>query len=283
MSDDQHGAHGEAERGRSQAVPSRLPAHLHLRSQEGVYALYAAPFPLHCCAYVLRQFLQEHLLVLSFGSGAFASRPELPLSDWLRQQGIPAHPVQSHFALVSSRSLEQLARVPQSHLVIADTALSASSLARVDLQQVLVDTFASPEWHAVLSPELGNRLHCETRDGYFTQMVCRERRLLAEVLSCFLISCLSSRAGIANSLVGFPPLVQEQLWHYAAHGLAPLNAQPLPDGVALHVALGTPDRRVCTLAQSCLHTSEIQRGFTLRWRLSGWEICSTEATPLAPE
>lgn len=276
LSDRRHGAHGDTDESQRKAVPSRLPAHLHLRSQEGVHALYAAPFPLHCCAYVLRQFLHEQLLVLSLGSGPFASRPAVSLADWLCQHGIFAQPLQSRFALTSLQSVEQLARVPQSHLVIADTVLPAESLAQIDLQRALTDTFSSPEWHTVLLPELGSRLHCETRDGYFTQMVCRDRTLLSEVLTCFLLSCLSAQGQGANSLMRFPPLVQEQLWHYAAHGLAPLNARRLSDGVALQVALGTPDRRVCTLAQSCMHTSEIQRGFTLRWRPAGWEICSTE-------
>lgn len=263
--------------GGARAPLSRLPAHLHLRSQEGAHALYAAPFPLHCCTHILRRCLQgSHLLVLSLGSAQLATHPQMSLAHWLRQQWVSAQPVQSTFALVPLQSLEQIIRLPQSHLVFVDTPLPIDDLAQVDLQQAMVDTFASPEWHTVLLPELAGRLYCETRDGYFTQMVCRDRSVLAEMLACFLLSYLRSLGVPTSCLVDFPPLVHEQLWHYATHGLAPLSASSGADGVILHVALGTPDRQVCRLAQSCLHISEIQRSFALRWNKNGWAICSTE-------
>ncbi|MCS6950199.1 MAG: hypothetical protein NZ520_07060 [bacterium] len=225
----------------------------------------------------------SHLLVLSFGSAQLATHPEMSLAQWLRQQGVIAQPVQSEFALVPLQSLEQISRLPQSHLVFMDTPLPLDRLVLLDLQHALVDTFASLEWHTVPLAQLEGRLYCETRDGYFTQMVCRDRSLLAEMLVCFLLSCLGTQGASTSCLVDFPPLVQEQLWHYAAHGLAPLSVRNTSNDVYLHVALGTPDRQVCRLAQSCLHVSEIQRSFTLRWSLDGWEICSAEEMNQAQE
>lgn len=262
---------------------ARQPVHLHLRAQEGVYALYATPLLLRLCAEVLREYLgARYLLVLSLSSAQVAAQAHLSLAQPLRQQGIQAHSVRSAFALVPAQYIHQLALLPHSHLAFADTPLSPDDVARADVEQALLDTFASPEWHVVIRSELGNRLYCESREDCFTQILSGDRQLLANVLSCYLRACLRAHLPEFASLEDFPPLIHEQLWQYAAQGLAPLSAGRIADGVEMHVALGTPDRSACVLAQSCPHVSQIQRGFILRWRSSGWDICSTEELNSAP-
>lgn len=257
--------------------PARQPVHLHLRSQKGVYALYATPLPLRLCAQILRDYLPgRYLLLLSFSSAQIAARTQLSLSQWLRRQGLQAHSVRSDFALVPVQHIDHLALLPHSHIVFTDTPLPPDNVARMNVEQALLDTFASPEWHSVIRPELDNRLYCESREDRFTQILCGDRQMLANMLSCYLRTSLRLRLPEFPLSEDFPPLIHEQLWQYAAQGLAPLSAGRTEDGVELHVALGTPDRSACVLAQSCAHVSQIQRGFILRWRSSGWEICSTE-------
>lgn len=261
----------------------RQPVHLHLRAQEGVYALYATPLSLRLCAEVLREYLgARYLLVLSLSSAQVVAQAQLSLAQWLRQQGVQAHSVHSVFALVPAQHVEHLALLPHSYIAFTDTPLSPDNVARVDVGQALLDTFASPEWHVAIRPELDSRLYCESREDRFTQILCGDRQLLANMLSCYLRACLRSHLPDFSSLEDFPPLIHEQLWQYATQGLAPLSAGRIPDGVEMHVALGTPDRSACVLAQSCPHVSQIQRGFILRWRSSGWDICSTEELNSAP-
>lgn len=256
---------------------ARQPVHLHLRAQEGLYALYATPMMLSLCVEILREYLQgRYLLLLSFRSTEVLAQARVSTAQWLRQQGIQAHSVRSVFALVPVQHVERLARLPYSHIAFTDTSLSPDSVANVDVEQALLDTFASPEWHLVIRSELDSRLYCESREDRFTRILCGDRQLLANVLSCYLRTCLRSHVSEFSSVDDFPPLIHEQLWQYAAQGLAPLSACRIPGGVEMHIALGTPDRSVCVLAQSCAHISQIQRGFILRWCSNGWEICSTE-------
>jgi hypothetical protein len=225
----------------------------------------------------MREYLRGYyLLLFSWGGAHVTARAPLSLAQWLRQQGLQAHTVRSSFALVPARCLDQLALLPQLHLAFADTPLEPDDVAHADIDQMAIDTFASPDWHLVISSELGNRLYYESRDDRFTQILCKDRALLADVLSCWLRSCLQWHLPDLPPLEDFPPLIHEQLWQYAAQGLAPRGAGRIPDGVEMQVELGTPDRSACVLAQSCPHVSQIQRGFILRWRSSGWDLCSTE-------
>lgn len=251
------------------------PLHLHLRAQEGVYALYSTPFPFRLCAEILREYLQgRYLLVLSFGSKQMLARPDLTMAQWLRQQGLQAHSVRS-FALLPARQLPELARLRQTHLAFTDTFLSPDELARMDIDPLLVDTFSSPTWHTVLQHEVGGSLYWESRDDRFSHLLSRDRPLLASVLSWLLRRYLQAHQPNLSVLDDFPPLIHEQLWQYAGQGLAPMSGAVAPHGVELQVALGTPDRSVCVLAQSCLQIGQIQRGFTLRWGCAGWELGST--------
>lgn len=262
---------------------ARQPVHLHLRAQEGVYALYATPLSLRLCAQLLREYLHgRYLLLLSFSSAQVAAQAQLSLSQWLRQQGIQVHSVRSDYALIPAQHIDHLTLLPHSYIAFTDTPLSPDEVARVDVGQALLDTFASPEWHVAIRPELDSRLYCESREDRFTQILSGDRQLLASMLSCYPRTCLRSHQPEFSSLEDFPPLIHEQLWQYAAQGLAPLSAGRIPDGVEMHVALGTPDRSACVLAQSCPYVSQIQRGFILRWCSSGWDICSTEELNSAP-
>jgi len=254
-----------------------LPSHLHLRAQQGVYALYATPLSLRLCTKAVREYLRDYYLLLLSWSGAHVTAfTQLSLAQWLRQQGLQAHTIRSLSPLGPAQQLDPLVLLPHSHVVFTDPPLRPGEAAHVDVEQILLDTFASPDGHTVISPELSNRLYCESRDNRFTHVVCRDRALLAGVLSHWLRTCLQSRLTDLPYPDDFPPLIHEQLWQYATQGLAPQSAERIADGVEMQVALGTPDRSACVLAQSCLHTSQIQRGFILRWRSSGWEICSTE-------
>ncbi|MER3474534.1 MAG: hypothetical protein C4335_11000 [Armatimonadota bacterium] len=251
--------------------------HLHLRAQEGVYALYGTPFPLRLCAEILREYLQgRYLLVLSFSSKQALARPDLTLVQWFRQQGLQAHSVRS-FALLPVQQVQELARLVQTHLAFTDTPLSPDELARVDIEPLIVDTFASPTWYTVLQHEVGATLYWESRDDRFSHLLCRERPVLAGVLSQLLRRCLQTHQPELAVLDDFPPLIHEQLWQYAGQGLAPMGVTATPHGVELQVALGTPDRSVCVLAQSCPHFTQIQRGFILRWQNGNWDLCSTES------
>lgn len=251
------------------------PVHFHLRAQEGVYALYGTPSPLRLCAEILQEYLQErYLLVLSFGSKQMLARPDRTLAQWLRQQGLQAHSVRS-FALLPAQQLLDLARLKQTHLAFTDTSLSPDELARMDIEPLLVDTFSSPTWHTVLQHEVGGSLYWESRDDRFSHLLSRDRPLLASLLSWLLRYYLQALQPNLSELDDFPPLIHEQLWQYAGQGLALMSGTVAPHGVELQVALGTPDRSVCMLAQSCLHIGQIQRGFTLRWGSAGWELCST--------
>lgn len=253
------------------------PAHLHLRAWGGLYALYATPLPLHLCADAMRECLHGwYLLLLSWNNAPVTTRSWHSLAQWLRQQGLQVHTVHSPFALVPAQHMNQLARLPHTYAVFTDTPLSPDDVAHIDVEQILLDTFASPEWYKVINPELGNRLYCETRDNCFTHIVCSDRALLADVLSHWLRTRLQSYLPDIPYPEDFPPLIHEQLWQYAVQGLAPRSAGRIADGVEMQVELGTPDRSACVLAQSCPHVSQIQRGFVLRWLSSGWDICSTE-------
>ncbi len=253
------------------------PAHLHLRVREGLYALYATPLPLYLCAGAMREYLHGcYLLLLSWSDAQVTARSWHSLAQRLRQQGLQVHTVRSPFALVPAQHIDQLALLPYSHAVFADTPLSPDDAAQVDVEQILLDTFASPDWHTVIHHELGNRLYCESRDNCFTHIVSSDRALLADVLSRWLRTCLRTYLPDIAYPEDFPPLIHEQLWQYATQGLAPCGAGRIAGGVEMRVELGTPDRSACVLAQSCPHVSQIQRGFVLRWLSSGWNLCSTE-------
>ncbi|MCS6829275.1 MAG: hypothetical protein RMM08_06785 [Armatimonadota bacterium] len=258
---------------------ARQPVHLHLRTQQGLYALYVTPLSLRLCIQILREYLQgRYVLLLSLSGVQVAAQARLSLAQWLRQQGIQAHSVRSAFALVPAQQIDLLTRLPYSQIAFTDTSLSPDEVVRVQVEQVLQDTFASPRWHEVILPELDNQLYCESREDRFTQVLCSNRQLLANMISCCLRICLQSHLPEFPAIVeDFPPLIHEQLWQYTAQGLAPLSAGRTADGVEMHVALGTPDRSACVMAQSCPHVSQIQRGFILRWcGDGGWKICSTE-------
>lgn len=253
------------------------PAHLHLRAREGLYALYATPLPLRLCADTLREYLRGcYLILLSWSDAQVPTRSWHSLTQWLRQRGLQVHTVRTSFALVPAQHIDQLALLPHLHAVFADTLLSPDDIAHVDVEQILLDTFASPDWHTVIHHELGNRLYCESRDNRFTHIVSSNRALLADVLSHWLRTRLRGYLPDIAYPEDFPPLIHEQLWQYATQGLAPRGAGRIADGVEMQVELGTPERSVCVLAQSCPHVSQIQRGFVLRWLSSGWNLCSTE-------
>lgn len=253
------------------------PVHLHLRAQQGVYALYGTPFPLRLCVEILQECLQaRYLLLLSFSNRQLLARPNTSLAQWLRQQGLQAHSIRALYTLVPVQQLHNLAELAQEHLVFADTSLSPDELAQIDIGTLAVDTFSSTAWHTVLGQEVGNRLYWESRDDRFSHLLCAGRQILAGVLSRFLRAYLRSHQPEVPFLEDFPPLIHEQLWQYAGQGLAPGSVTRTPNGVDLQVALGTPDRSVCVLVQSCAHTSQIERGFVLRWQDGVWDLCSTE-------
>lgn len=253
------------------------PVHLHLRAQQGVYALYGTPFPLRLCVQILQESLQaRYLLLLSFSNRQLLACPNMSLAQWLRQQGLQAHSIRPPYALVPIQQLCSLAGLAQERLVFTDTALSPDELAQIDIEKLLVDTFSSTAWHTVLGQEIGNRLYWESRDDRFSHLLCADRQILAGVLSQFLWAYLRSHLPDVPFSKDFPPLIHEQLWQYVGQGLAPGSVTRTPSGVDVQVALGTPDRSVCVLVQSCAHTSQIGRGFVLRWRDGAWGLCSTE-------
>lgn len=251
----------------SRVNPSEYkPVHVHLRAQEGVYALYATPLPLRLCVDIIKEYLDErHLLLLS--------PVEIHLFE---EQGVPVHIVRSSFLLVAARDMHYLAHLMQPHLLFTDTALLPEELASLSVEQLVVDTFASPTWHVVMDSAIGNLLYGEIRDGCCTHLLSKERSLLTDVLSRFLRAYMQGHIPELSALQDFPLLIHEQLWQYAAQGLAPLGAERTPDGAEFRVALGTPDPRACATAPACTHVSQIQRGFILRWHGGGWDLCSTE-------
>lgn len=253
------------------------PVHLHLRARQGVYALYGTPFPLRLCVEILQECLQaRYFLLLSFSNRQLLARPNTSLAQWLRQQGLQAHSIRAQYALVPVQQLHNLAELAQEYLVFTDTSLSPDQLAQIDIETLAVDTFSSTAWHTVLWQEVGNRLYWESRDDRFSHLLCADRQILAGVLSRFLRAYIRSHQPEVPFLEDFPPLIHEQLWQYAGQGLAPGSVTRTPNGVDVQVALGTPDRSVCVLVQSCAHTSQIRRGFLLRWQDGAWELCSTE-------
>jgi len=254
------------------------PVHLHLRVQESLYALYITPLALNLWAQFVRDYLSErYLLIISLASRARLSRPQLSLAQWLRQQGLQAHSVPPSYALVPCEHLDQLARLAPSTVTLADTTLSPDDVWRLDVSPLEMDTFAATSWQAAFHEELGNRMYCESRGDRFIHLLSGERDLLADVLSRFLRSyLLAQQQEQCSSLDDFPPLIHEQLWQYATQGLAPQRLQVTSAGLELSVALGTPDRSVCPLAQGCALVSQIQRGFVLRWCDGSWDLCSTE-------
>lgn len=240
--------------------------HVHLRAQEGVYALYATPLPLRLCVDIIREYLDErHLLLLS----PVEMHP-------LEEQGVPVHTVRSSFLLVAARDMHYLAHLMQPHLAFADTSLLPEQLESLSIEQLIVDTFVSPMWHLTIHPAIGNLLYGEIRDGCCTHLLSKERSLLTDVLSQFLRAYMQQCLPDLSAPKDFPPLIHEQLWQYAAQGLAPLGVERTPDGAEFRVALGTPDPRACATAPACTHVSQIQRGFILRWHGGGWDLCSTE-------
>lgn len=252
------------------------PVHLHLRAQEGLFALYVTPLCLELCAELLSEYLHERfLLVLTFDSSARIGRNDLTLAQWLRQEGVQAHSISS-YALVPAKHLSDLARLSPSRVVFAETALLPDELAGLDITPMELDTFAASSWGAAFHKEVGNRLYCESRNNRFTHLLSSERRLVMDGLSKFLRAYLLAQQQQVSSLEDFPPLIHEQLWQYAAQGLAPRRVHVTNEGLELLVALGTPERSACLMAQACAHMTQIQRGFVLRWDGGTWEICSTE-------
>ncbi|MEJ5252494.1 MAG: hypothetical protein HPY54_10300 [Chthonomonadetes bacterium] len=261
----------------------RQPVHVHLRQQEDVYALYAAPLPLYLCADVLHEYLQgRYLLLLSFSNKQMLARPNQSLAQWLRRQKLQAHSIRSSFALVPAQHVQDIARLTQTYLIFTDTPFSPDQLAQMDIEPLVTDTFSAPTWYTVLHHEIDNRLYWESREDRVSHLLCRERELLQEVLSRFLRAYLQFHQPDLPAVDDFPPLIHEQLWQYAGQGLAPGKVTSTSDGINLQVALGTPDRSVCVLAQSCPPVTQVGRGFILRWRNGGWEICSTEEFSDAP-
>jgi hypothetical protein len=252
------------------------PVHLHLRVQEGLYALYGTPLPLHLCADILLDHLSERyllLLALDYGQGHMPTYSSP--AQWLRRQGLQAHSVPPSFAVIPVQQFPRLAPMPCSYLAFTDTPLPPDELTRVNVERFVVDTFAASDWHTLISPELDNRLYWDSRDARFTHLLCSERRLVAQVLWRFLRSYLHFHQPGVSPEEDFSPSIHEQLWHYAEQGLAPQDVKSTPFGVEMYVALGTPDRTACVLAQSCLHVTQIQRGFVLRWEHNRWNLCST--------
>ncbi len=240
--------------------------HVHLRAQEGVYALYGTPLPLRLYVDIIKEYLRgRHLLLLS----PVEVHP-------FEEQGVPVHIVRSSFLLVAARDMHYLAHLMQPNLLFTDTALLPEELASLSVEQLVVDTFACPTWHVVMEPAIGNLLYGEIRDGCCTHLLSKERSLLTEVLSQFLRAYTQHHLPELSLPEDFPPLIHEQLWQYAAQGLAPLGVERTPDGAEFRVALGTPDPRACATAPACTHVSQIQRGFILRWHGDGWDLCSTE-------
>ena len=244
----------------------RQPVHVHLRAHEGVYAVYATPLPLRLCADLIPAYLKErHLLLL---------RPVK--TRWFQQQGLSVQILRHGVRLLAARDMYYIAQMEPTHLAFTDTALPPGELQTSSVAHLAVDTFTSPTWHAVIDPALGNLLYVQLKGRYRMHLLCKERSLLASVLSRFLRAYIYHHLPEEASLPDFPPLIHEQLWQYATQGWAPQSVLRTQEGMELKVALGTPHLRACVTASPCPHVSQIQRGFVLRWHDGGWDLCSTE-------
>jgi hypothetical protein len=243
----------------------RQPAHVHLRAREGVYALYGTPLSLRLCVDIFQQHLQGRSLLL---------RPVH--AQWFEERGLPVRSVSPSFLLIPVQHAHHLAQHAFPHLAFADTPLSPEELEALHVERLVVDTFTSPLWHLVVDPTIGNSLYGEIKDECCMHLLCRERFLLTDVLSRFLRAYMRYHLPDIAPPEDFPPLIHEQLWQYAAQGLAPQGVEHTSDGIEIRVALGTPDPGACVTTPACPHVSQIQRGFVLRWQDSGWALCSTE-------
>ncbi len=256
------------------------PVHLHLREQDGVYALYCTPLPASLCGRFLRPYLQAgYLLIVRLATRSLLARPDLTPAQWLRLQGLQAHSIPPSYALVPARYLEDLVNLSPLNLLVLDTARSPDEVAQVDIAPMEVDTFACVSWRTLFPDAVGNRFCCELREERTAHLLSLERPILADLLSRFLREYIQTLQPGVPMMGDFPSLVHEQLWQYAAQGFAPLRVQDTEHGVEMSVALGTPDHSLCVMAQSCQHMSQIQRGFVLRWHGGTWDLCSTEEMP----
>jgi hypothetical protein len=245
---------------------SRQPVHLHLRAQEGVFALYSTPLSLRPCVDIFQKHLQgRHLLLLT----------PVPM-QWLQERALQAYPVASSFLLVPAQHMHHLPYQLFPRLTFADTPLLPEELHPLHLDSLVVDTFTSPLWHEVVDTVIGNLLYAEIRSDCGVHLICKERSLLTCALSQFLRAYASHHLPEVALPEDFPPLVLEQLWHYAVQGLAPLGVERTTHGVEIKVALGTSDPRACMTSPTCPHISQVQRGFILHWHGSEWGICSTQ-------
>lgn len=249
----------------SEVIP-RQPVHVHLRVQEGVYALYGTPLSLRLCVDILQEHLQGRYLLLL----------RTVQLQWFEERSLPVHSVPPSFLLIPVEHAHHMVSAAFSHLAFADTSLLPENLAALNVEHLVVDTFTSPLWHLVVDPAISNVLYGEIRNECCTHLLSKERSLLTSVLSRFLRDYTRYRLPEVAALEDFPPLIHEQIWQYAAQGLAPLGVERSSSGVEVKVALGTPDPGACVTTPACPHISQIQRGFVLRWHGSGWDICSTE-------
>jgi len=246
------------------------PMHMHVRAQEGVFALYCTPFSMRPCVDIFQKHLQgRHLLVFS----------PVP-AEWFQGRGLQAHSVPSSFQLVPAQHMHHLPFQSLERLQFADTALLPEELEPLDLNRLVVDTFTSALWHELVDTVIGNLLYAEIRSDCCVHLICKERSLLNIALSRFLRAYTQYHLSEVALPEDFPPLVLEQLWYYAAQGLAPLGVERTPNGVELKVALGTPEPDACVASPPCPHVSQIQRGFILHWHGSDWNICSTQELDL---
>ncbi|GIV21473.1 MAG: hypothetical protein KatS3mg023_3224 [Armatimonadota bacterium] len=247
-------------------VIPRQPVHVHLRAQEGVYALYGTPLSLRLCVDILQEHLQGRYLLLL----------RTVQMQWFEERGLPVHSVPPSFLLIPVQHAHHLAQQAFPHLAFADTPLSPEDLEALHVERLVVDTFTSPLWHLVVDPAISNVLYGEIRNECCTHLLSKERSLLTGVLSRFLRAYTRYHLPDIAPLEDFPPLIHEQLWQYATQGLAPQGVERTPKVVEIKVALGTPDPGACVTTPACPHVSQIQRGFVLRWQDSGWDLCSTE-------
>ncbi len=255
--------------GEGNIVPEYIlhkPVHIHLRAQEGVFALYCTLFSVRPCVNILQKHLQgRNLLVVSPVPG-----------QWFQESGLQAYPVPPSFLLVPAQHMHHLPYQSLSHLAFADTALLPEELHGISVEDLVVDTFTSPLWHELVDTPIGNLLYAEIRNDCCVHLICKERSLLNIALSRLLRAYTRYHLPEVALPEDFPPLVLEQLWHYAVQGLAPLGVERTPHGIEIKVALGTPEPDACVTSPPCPHISQIQRGFVLHWHGSEWGICSTQ-------